>query len=145
MTPTRRLVAIADGDEHERDEDEAAAQEHGRKEAVLALADLVADDRDEPQERDARERREVEAADDRRRFAAGGEHVGDAGIAGGQQGLRPQQHQREREQDGEQDAGDTRRPRGTKLALGLAERPREPSGGRAGGPGTRSSTVGSAS
>jgi hypothetical protein len=48
------------GDEDHRDEEQAAAEEHGREEPVLAVADEVPDRGDAPEESDAGEGREVD-------------------------------------------------------------------------------------
>jgi len=70
----RNLTQVADGDdrpardghgdEPQRHEEQLATEEHSREEAVLAFADLVADDRDEPREHDPGERRQVQPASD---------------------------------------------------------------------------------
>ena len=72
----RRLAKVADTDdrpagdsgrgEQDGHEEQSAAEEDGREEAVLALTDLVPDDSDEPQEHDPGERRQVQPADDAR-------------------------------------------------------------------------------
>ena len=54
------------GREHQGDEQQPAAEEDGSQKPVLSRADPVADDRDEPQERDPAEWREIQARPRRR-------------------------------------------------------------------------------
>jgi hypothetical protein len=114
--------------EEEGHEEQAAAEEHGREEAVLALTDLVADDGDEPQEHDPRERREVHAADHDGEVLARGESLQDVRPVR----RDPQQQERRGEEGGEQEAGDARRPRRPELPPGLLDG-RHGAGGRSGG------------
>ena len=60
LTAAMRAPLAAGGDEEDRHGQQVAAQEDGGEEAILAVADQVADDGDEPQEGDAGERGEVD-------------------------------------------------------------------------------------
>ena len=52
-------------DEQHRHEQQTAAQEHRREEAILPVTDIVSDDPDEPEERDPCEGNEIQRDDDR--------------------------------------------------------------------------------
>ncbi len=106
------------GGEQESHEEQPAAEEDGREEPVLALPDLVTDDRDEPQEHDPGERRQVQPADEASEVLPRGELAGQLCVAGIEDGLAPHEEQRRREQDREEQAGDARRPRCPQLAAG---------------------------
>ena len=73
-------------DEGQGHEEEAAAEEDGGEEAVLALADLVADHGDEPQEHDAGERRQVEPAHDDAQVLPGREQPHQLRVVGPRRG-----------------------------------------------------------
>ena len=127
----RRLAQVADADdrpardghrgEQDGHEEQAAAEEDGREEAVLALPDLVADDRDEPQEHDPGERRQVQPADERREVLARGELPDQLRVAGVEHRLAAQEQQGRREEQREEEAGDARRPGRPQLAPGLLD------------------------
>ena len=67
------------------------------------------------------ERRQVEPADDDAQVLARGELLGQLRVVGGEHGLGPQEHQRGREQDREQEARDARRPWRPQLRPGLVD------------------------
>ena len=59
-----RCRGVHRADEQHREEEQAAAQEDGGEQPVLHVTDLVAHHADEPEERDPRERHEVQAQPD---------------------------------------------------------------------------------
>ncbi len=104
------------GDEQHPQEQEAAAEKHGCKEAILALAELVANDADEPQKGDSGERQQIER------------ELNDARVRGDPRarGLRiggdraPKQSEARQGQQRKDDAGDGGGLRGFQSGLGEA-------------------------
>jgi hypothetical protein len=118
-------AAHAGGDEQHRDEEQAAGEEHGGEEAILTVADQVPDDGDEPQERDAGERREVDA-DERHAIGMLSEvEVSDLGRRARAGRMAAQQHDRGDEEDREGEPGDTGGPRRLEAALPIDGRVRQ--------------------
>ena len=109
LRPCARVPGDGGGHEQHGDEQQAAAQEHGREEAVLAAADPVPDHPDEPQEGDAGERDQVQRDGHRGSPPRIGQPL--AGHGGTGRDGEPEQHKRRDEEDGEDDPGDRGRPR----------------------------------
>jgi hypothetical protein len=99
------------GDEQHRHEEQAAAQEHRGEQAVLAIADQVPDDGDEPQEGNAGERGEIDA--DERDLAGVLSQVEVADLCRGAVagGMIAQKQDRGDEEQGESESGDSCRAR----------------------------------
>jgi pyruvate-formate lyase-activating enzyme len=94
----------------------AAAQEHGREEAILALTDPVPEHSDEPQESDPGERDEVQC--DGHRGSAPGVGEPCAGDRGTGRRRDLEQRQRHDQQHGKDDPGDRGGPRCPQRAPG---------------------------
>jgi len=94
--------------EQHTDEQQPATQKHRGEESILALANPVAHDPNEPRERDPRERYEVERHGDQ----ASAARVREPGAGFARIRRRPEAHEYQRrcQQEREQDAGDRRCP-----------------------------------
>src|SRR5215217_9006073 len=106
LTAAMRAPLAAGGDEEDRHGQQVAAQEDGGEEAILAVADQVADDGDEPQEGDAGERGEVDPDE---RDPAGvlfEVEVADLCRGAGAGGRVAQEQDRGEEERGEGESGD---------------------------------------
>ena len=96
-------------DEQDGDEEKPAAEEHGGEEAVLTLADAVADDADEPQEGDGRERDQGKAGQQEVALGRGREQV--PGVGWNVREREVDRDERCHHQDREDHSSEGRRPR----------------------------------